>query len=166
MAQGDLIVFNAFLDYLRDKDVDLEGGTWAAVLLSDPITALLATETDPALNVSTNVNEVSAAGGYSANGIALTLDNALVGSVFTMKLNTTTHSGGTITWTAQAGSPTNIKTLAVVDLAATSPVDAAVAYADMTADGGVTPVSLVAGNIAYTFGTDGTPGDILTVTRT
>ncbi len=165
MAQGDLIVFNAFLDYLRDKDVDLEGGTWAAVLLTEPVTTLLVTQAAPAL-AGTNLTEVAAGGGYSANGIALTLNNALVGAVFTMKLDTgAPHPGGKITWTAAAGSPTNIKTLAVVDLAATSPVDAAVCYADMTADGGVTPVSLVAGNVAYTFGTDGTAGDILTVTR-
>lgn len=163
MSQGSIVVFDAWNDYLRDGDIDLEGGTWAAVLLSDPITALLRNETNPALG-STNMNEVAAAGGYSANGIALTLDNAIVAGVLTMKLNTTTHSGGAISWTAQAGSPTNIKTLGIVDLAATSPIDAAVCFFDMTADGGTTPISLVAGNIGFTFGTGGTPGDILTST--
>lgn len=163
MAQGSIVVFDALAGYLRDKDIDLAGGTWAAVLLTDPITALLAGETNPALG-STNMNEVVAGGGYSANGIALTLDNGDSGGVVTMRLNTTTHTDGKITWTAAAGSPTNIKSMGIVDLAGTTPADAAVCYFDMTADGGTTAISLVAGNITFTFGTGGAAGDILTIT--
>lgn len=163
MAQGDITVFDALAGYLRDKDIDFASVTWAAVLLTDPITALLRTETNPALG-STNMNEVTPGGGYSANGIALTMDNTDTGGVVTLKLNTTTHVSGKITWVASASSPTDIKTLGIVDLAATTPADAAVCAYDMTADGGTTAISLVAGDISFTFGTGGVAGAIFTIT--
>ena len=163
MAQGTTEAFEALAGYLRDKDVDIAGGTWKCALLSDPITALLDSETTPALG-STNCNEVTAGGGYTAKGIALTLDNTDAGGVVTMKLNTTTHADGKITWTAAAGSPTDIKSALIYDDAATTPADAAAWFADLTADGGTTPISLVAGNVSITFGSGGNPGEILQMT--
>ena len=163
MTQGTAEAFEAFSGYLRDKDVDIAGGTWKVALLTDPITALVDSETNPALG-STNCTEVSAGGGYTAKGIALTLDNSDSGGVVTMKLNTTTHTGGKITWTAAAGSPVNIKSAIVYDDAATSPTDAAVWFADLTVDGGTTAISLVGADVEITFGSGAAAGDIMTIT--
>ena len=162
MAQGATEVFEALAGYLRDKDIDLASGTWKCALLSDPITALVDSETAPALG-STNCNEVSAGGGYSAGGIALTMANTDTGGVVALKLNTGTHADGKISWTSGASSPTNIKSALVFDDAATTPVDAAAVFIDMTVDGGVTPISLVLANISITFGSGGNAGEIFKI---
>jgi hypothetical protein len=162
MAKGDLLVFDATPGYLRDKDVDIAGGAWKCALISDSVTSLLVSETNPALG-STNINEVTAGGGYTAGGIALTLDNSDSGGVVTMKLNTTTHASGKISWTKTAGSPTNIKTAAIYDDNATTPANAAICYIDLTEDGGATAIDLSARDIEVTFGTGGSAGDILKI---
>lgn len=160
MAQGAAEVFEAFAGYLRDKDVDIAGGTWKCALLTDPITSLLDSETNPALG-STNCTEVSG-GSYAA--IALTMDNTDAGGVVTLKLNTTTHAAGKITFPQDASGPTDIKSAIVYDDAATSPVDAAIVFIDMTADGGTTPISLIADDVSITFAHGGVTGAITTVT--
>ncbi len=161
MARGSLLVFDATPGYLRDKDIDIAGGTWKCALISNSVASLLVSETDPAIG-STNITQVTNGGGYS-NGIALTLDNSDSGGTVTMKLNTTTHTDGKISWTSSVGSPTNIKTAVVYDDAATTPTDAAICYIDMTEDGGTTAVDLASVDIDITFGTDATDGDILTI---
>jgi len=166
MAQGSHTVFHATAGYLRDKDVDIAGGTWKAALLTNPITSLLNSETNPALG-STNATEVTQGGGYTTKGIALTMANTDTGGVVTLKLNTSTHPSGKITWTSSAsGDPDDIKSMIVYDDAATSPTDAAVIFFDMTADGGTTAISLLAGDVSFTFGSGGVAGAILTVTVT
>ncbi len=161
MAKGSLLVFDATPGYLRDKDIDLAGGTWKCALISNSIASLLVSETNPALG-STNITQVSNGGGYS-DGIALTLDNSDSGGVVTMKLNTSTHTDGKISWTKAASSPEDIKTAVVYDDAATTPANAAVCYIDLTEDGGTTAVSLVAVDLDITFGSDTTAGNILTI---
>ena len=163
MAAGDAEVFEAFAGYLRDKDVDIAGGTWKVALVTEPITTLVDSQAAPAL-AGTNVTEVTAGGGYTAKGIALTMANTDTGGVVTLKLNTGTHTDGKITWTAQAGSPTDIKTAVVFDDAATSPVDACIAFIDMTPDGGTSPISLVAGDVTITFNHGSVTGAITTIT--
>jgi len=161
MARGSLLVFDATPGYLRDKDIDIAGGTWKCALISNSVASLLVSETNPAL-ASTNITQVTNGGGYT-DGIALTLDNSDSDGTVTMKLNTTTHTDGKISWTKAAGSPTNIKTAVVYDDAATTPANAAICYIDMTEDGGTTAVNLVSVDIDITFGTDATAGDILTI---
>ncbi len=162
MAKGSLLVFDATSGYLRDKDVDIEGSSWKCALISNSIASLLVSETNPALG-STNITQVSNGGGYTTGGIALTLDNSDSGGTVTMKLNTSTHTDGKISWSKAASSPTNIKTAVVYDDSAGTPIDAAICYIDMTEDGGTTAVNLVSVDIDITFGTDATDGDILTI---
>jgi hypothetical protein len=162
MAKGTLLVFDATPGYLRDKDVDIASGSWKCALISDPVTSLLVSETGPALG-STNINEVTAGGAYTAGGQALTLNNSDSGGVVTMKLNTTTHTGGKISWARTAGSPTNIKSAVIYDDNATTPVNAAICYIDLTEDGGTTAIDLSARDIEITFGTGGSAGDILNI---
>ena len=161
MARGSLLVFDATPGYLRDKAIDIAGGTWKCALISNSVASLLVSETNPAL-ASTNIAQVTNGGGYT-DGIALTLDNSDSGGTVTMKLNTSTHTGGKISWTKAVDSPTNIKTAIVYDDAASSPENAAICYIDMTEDGGTTAVNLDSVDIDITFGTDATAGDILTI---
>ncbi len=161
MARGSLLVFDATPGYLRDKDIDIAGGSWKCALISNSVASLLVSETNPAIG-STNITQVTNGGGYT-DGIALTLDNSDSGGTVTMKLNTTTHSGGKISWTKAASSPTNIKTAVVYDDSASTPGDAAICYIDMTEDGGTTAVDLASVDIDITFGTDTVAGNILTI---
>lgn len=161
MAKGTQKVFHAFIGYIENQQI-LFSHQWAVALLTNPVTSLLPTETNPALG-STNCTEVSAGGNYPAGGINLTLNNSLTGGVRTMKLNTSIHAGGKITIAADPAGPTNAKTALVYDKDATSPVDAAAAYIDLTEDNGVTAVDNTAVQIEITFGTGGVLGDILKV---
>lgn len=162
MAQGDAEVFEALAGYLRDKDINIAGANWKCALLTNSVATLLDSETNPALG-STNCTEVSNGGGYT-DGIALTMDNTDTGGVVTLKLNTTSHPTGKITWSGGAGGPTNIKSAIIYDDAATTPVDAAVCFIDVTTDGGTTAVSLVADDVSITFANGAVTGAILTVT--
>lgn len=161
MAKGDLLIFDQFLQYYRGV-FDLDTDQWAMALLTDPVTSLLVSETDPALG-SSNCNECSAGGNYPAGGINLTLNNSETGGVHTMKLNTSIHSGGLITIDQDASNPTNAKTALIYSKPATSPADAAACYIDLTEDGGSTAVDLTARPLEVTLGIDGTFGDILKV---
>ncbi len=152
MAQGTAKIFLKTLDYIREKTVDLDAGTWQIMFCTDPITALLVGETTPKRN-SGNITEVSAGGGYSAKGIALTMDISESAGLYTFKVNTTTHTDGKISWTKQAGSPTNIKSAVLFDDAATN--DECIAFWDMTTNGGTTPLSLVAVSIDLHLGNAG-----------
>jgi len=166
MAQGAAALFDALPGYLRANSVSIPavaGGNWKVALCSDPITALLVSELSPALNISTNINEVSGSG-YTAKGIALTLLNTDTGGKVTFKLDTGTHTGGKITWSKTAGGPTNIKSAVVFDEDSTT--DLAVCFVDMTADSGTTPASMVAADVSITFTDGGVAGAVFTVERT
>lgn len=161
MAKGTLKVFDALIGYIEDQDIQWSD-SFALALLSNPITSLLVTETNPALG-STNCTEVAAGGNYTAGGVDLTLDNSLSGGVRTVKLNTTTHPSGLITISQDPAGPTNVKTALFYDKDATTPVDAAVAYIDLTENGGITAINNGGQDIEITFDGGGTPGVILTV---
>lgn len=163
MAKGTLKVFHAVNDYIEDQDIQWDVDQFAMAILSDSIVDLLPTETNPALG-STNCNEVSAGGNYAAGGVNLTLDNTDSGGVRTIKLNTTTHPSGLVTVLNDPANPTNAKTALVYDKDATTPTDAAVAYVDLTEDGGTTAVDMTGVDLEVTFGTGGNPGEILKFT--
>lgn len=162
MAKGTQKIFDAFIGYIEDQDVAY-ADQWALALLSDPITALLVTETNPALG-STNCNEVSAGGNYPAGGINLTLANTLSGGIRTMKVDTGIHAGGVIEIASDPAGPTNCKTALIYDKDATTPADAAAAYIDLTEDGGTTAVDNSAVTIQVAIGVaDAEAGTILKV---
>ncbi len=152
MAQGTAKIFLKTRDYISEKTVDIDAGTWQMMLCSDPITALLVGETTPKRNAG-NITEVSAGGGYSAGGIVLTLAITETGGLYTFKVNTTTHTDGKLSWTKQAGSPTDIKSAVLFDNAASN--DECIAFWDMTTNGGTTPLSLVAVSIDLHLGNSG-----------
>ncbi len=143
MAQGTFKLFNKFQNYVRGGIVDINGGAWRIILCSDSIADLTVTEVNPARG-STNITDFSTGGGYTTKGIALTTANTDVTSTFTFGVDTGTHADGIIAWSKAASSPTDIKSAVLYDDNATSPVDAAIGFWDMTEDGGTTALSLVA----------------------
>ncbi len=143
MAQGTFKLFNKFQNYVHSGVVSLNAGTWKIILCSNSVADLTVTETNPAIN-STNITEVSKTGGYSGGGVAVDPANTDSAGTFTFISNVT---DGIISWSKAASSPTNIKSAVLIDDAATSPVDAAIGFWDMTEDGGTTAISLVSVDI-------------------
>ena len=74
MATGDVQVFNAFAESIADGRIDLDTDTLKLAIIDSVITPTAADAT-PAWDVTSGVdydgNEVSTAGGYTANGETL-----------------------------------------------------------------------------------------------
>ena len=137
MAQGDVTKFEELSLQIADGTFDMDNDSFSLKLIT---TLPTAAQTTPNLS---DFTEVTAGGGYTTGGIALT--------------TTWTESGGTATfdsstnpsWTAAASSPTNIIAGLIVNGS-----DNAVAFVDLTTDGS-TPISLVDGNITVTWNASG-----------
>lgn len=169
MAKGSLRVFNRTVGYDAEQQIRwLASGSFRCALISDGVDVLLDTETLPGLD-SGNINQVAAGGGYTNLGIILsTIENEAdteTTGIFTFRLNTAVHTDGKISWTQQAGSPTNIKTAVVYDNdTGATPSRPCLCYIDLTEDGGTTAVNLEAADIDITFGQGGNPGEIMKFT--
>ncbi len=142
MAQGDFTLFEEFADYIGDGSHDLDGDTFSLILITTLPTAAQATP-DRA-----DFTEVTAGGGYTAGGIALTTTYTEAGGVATFDSSTNPS------WTASAGSPTNIVAGLLVNDTHVGTNDA-IGYIDLTTDAGTTPISLVAGDITVTWNASG-----------
>ena len=143
MAQGDLLTFDEFKLNIGDGSHDLGSDTFAIILITT-LPTVGATTPDRA-----DFTEVSAGGGYSTGGITLT------GVTWNEAAGTATFDSSLlVAWTAAAGSPTDIVAGLLVNNTHAGTNDA-IAFIDMTTDGGSTPISLVAGNISITFNASG-----------
>jgi len=142
MAQGTLSVFNEAKQNIGNNLLDLSNATDFKCMLITTLPTVAALTPD-----SADFIEVTAGGGYTAGGVALNV--------------TWVESAGTVTfdssvnpsWTASAGSPTNI--VAALIYSTTAVGEDALAFIDLTTDGGTTPISLVAGDITITFNASG-----------
>lgn len=142
MAQGDLVLFEEFRKTIGDGSHDLDGDTFALIM----ITALpTAADTTPD---RADYTEVTNGGGYTTGGIALT-------TTFVEAAGTATFDSSTNpSWTAAAGSPTNIVAGLLVNNTHVGTADA-IGFVDLTVDAGSTPISLVAGDITVTWNASG-----------
>jgi hypothetical protein len=143
MAQGDLLTFEEFRKNIGDGSHDMDNDTFSVILIT----------TLPVLGQASpdrvDYTEVTAGGGYSTGGIALT------GVTWTEAAGVATFDSSLApTWTAAAGSPTNIVAALIVNDTHAGTNDA-IAFIDMTVDAGTTPISLVAGNVSITFNASG-----------
>lgn len=143
MAQGDFTLFEEFAKTIGDGTFDMDSDTFSLKLITTLPTAATATPT------LSDFTEVSAGGGYTTGGIALTTTYTEAAGVATFDSSTNPS------WTAAAGSPTNIVAGLIVNGS-----DDALGYVDMTTDSGSTAISLVAGDITVTWNASG----IFTVT--
>ena len=143
MAQGDLLTFDEFRLNIGNGSFDMGSDTWAIILITTLPTVGAATP-DRA-----DFTECSAGGGYSTGGITLT------GVTWTEAAGVATFDSSLlVAWTAAASSPTDIVAGLVVNNTHSGTNDA-IAFIDMTTDGGSTPISLVAGNVSIAFNASG-----------
>lgn len=143
MTQGTLLTFEEFSKNIGDGSNDLDSDTFSIILITT-LPVIGATSPDRA-----DFTEVTAGGGYSTGGITLT------GVTWTESAGVATFDSSLlVAWIAAAGSPTNIVAALLVNDTHAGTNDA-IAFIDMTTDGGSTPISLVAGNISITFNASG-----------
>lgn len=141
MAQGSVVVFNESKENL----VNLAIGTSFKMMLITTLPAAADLTPD-----SSDYTEVTAGGGYTAGGeiVTLTVSEAT---------GTVTVDCSDVLWTsAGSGDPANIVSGLIYDTVIGT--EDALAFIDLTVDGGTTPVSLLAGNIAVNF-----PNDLYTL---
>lgn len=151
MAQGTLTTFEEFRKNIGDGSHNLSSDTFK-IMLIDNTTVPTAADVTPD---SADYTEVSGGTSYVAGGATLTTTYTEVGGVATFK-----HTGGTITWAKDAAGPTNIYYAIIYNATHTGTNDA-IAFIDLTADGGVTPISLQSSTINIDLG--GGTGNIFTL---
>lgn len=147
MAQGDLLLFNEFSKDSLEAIHDLTtGGNTVKVALITTLPVI--TQTTPTLG---DFTEVSGAG-YTAGGETIsTNQDVTVVSGPQYKYDSSDNPS----WNQNGSGPTNVVAGVIYnDTDATGP-DKALGFVDMTVDGGVTPVSLQAGNISITWNASG-----------
>jgi len=144
MARGDLTVFNEFSDYIGDGSHDLDGDSFKVMLITNGVVPSATTASPD----SSDFTEVTGTG-YTAGGEALT-------TTYTHAAGTTTFdaTNDPITWTQNGAGPTNIY-YAIIYNTTHAGINDAVAFIDMTSDGGTTPISLQDGDISITFHANG-----------
>ncbi len=143
MAQGDLVVFEEFVQDLCGGVFNLQtgGDTIKIALITDAVTAIAATAT-PRL---ADFTQVTGGNGYTTGGETLgNIVGAEAGGVFTFD-DTGTPSAS---WTQNGSGPTDI--FQAIIYSSTAAADQAIAFVDMTADSGTTPISLQDGDITWT----------------
>ncbi len=142
MAQGDLLLFNEFsLAALSGVHNLASGGDTITVALIDSLPVI--TQTTPTLSDFTEVVGT----GYSAIAINAGQSLAVVSGPQYQYDSSTNPS-----WTQNGAGPTDIVAGLIYNASAS---DQCIGFVDMTTDGGVTPVSLVAGNVSITWNASG-----------
>lgn len=141
MAQGTLKVFEEFALFIGDGAHDLNSDSFKAALIT---TLPVDTQTTPDLADFTEVT----GGNYTAGGEALTTTYTEAAGVATF------DSSANPSWTQSGTGPTDIKAALIYNTTHAGTNDA-VAFIDMTTDGGTTPISLQDGDISITFNASG-----------
>jgi len=155
MAQGTLALFHEFAESVGDGRIDLDTATFKIAFVTLQVggtPSIAKTDAVPCWGAGGTTNlstsEVSAGGGYTTGGEALT-------SV-TWQQDTpgvATFDAADVTWTSSAsGDPATIKTAVIYSDTATN--KDCVGFIDMTADG-TTAISLLSGDITVAFGANG-----------
>ena len=151
MAQGTLITFEELRKNILNGTHNFASDSFKIMLVDNTVvpTAGLATPD------SGDFTEVSGAG-YTAGGEPLT-----IGINYSAGTATINHSGGAITWTKTAGGPTNIYYAIIYNTTYAGTNGDAIAFIDMTTDGGITPLDLSTSDITINLG--GGTGDIYSI---
>lgn len=144
MAQGDLLMFNEYsLQTMSGQHNQAAAGNVFKVALITTLPVI--TQTTPTLGDFTEVVGT----GYTAGGIDIQTGQSLtVVSGPTYKYDSSVNPA----WSQNGSGPTDI-VAGLIYNSTTS--DRAIAFVDMTVDGGSTPVSLVAGNVSITWNASG-----------
>lgn len=141
MAQGTVTIFDEAKLAMLNGSLDVSDATdWSVILITTLPTASQATPDTADFTECTN------GGGYTTGGIDLA--TVLTEAAGTVKYDDTVNPS----WTAAAGSPTDIVAALIVSETLTPN---ALGFVDLTTDGGTTAVSLVAGDVTITWHADG-----------
>ena len=147
MALGTLTLFEEFSKYLANGDHDMDGDGFKVMLITNGVVATAADLTPD----SADYTEVSGGTSYTAGGEALTTPNlAEVGGVTTFD----DTGAASVSWVQDASGPSTIYQAILYNTTHAGTNDA-IAFIDMTTDGGTTPADLKAGDITITWGASG-----------
>lgn len=142
MAQGTLTLFEEYSKTIGDGSHSLGTDSFKVMLITEAVgTGITAADATPD---SSDYTEVSGTG-YTAGGEAITLTWTETGGTSTLAVS----SGNTV-WSYNAAGPTNIKTALIYNTSHAGTNDA-IAFIDMTDDGGTTPISLQDGDITIAW---------------
>ena len=144
MSQGTLLTFEEFAKYIGDTSHDLSNDSFFVMLVDNTLVPTVALSSPD----SSDFTEVSGPG-YSANGISLTTTWTEVGGVSSFKV-----TNSPISWVQNASGPTNVYYAIIYNFSHSGSTDA-VGFIDMTADGGITPLSLQNADIVINFNANG-----------
>lgn len=144
MAQGDFTLFNEFSQQLLIGEHDLNATDTIKLALITNAVVPTASTTTPTLSDFTQVTGTN----YTAGGATVTTPVVSVVSGSTYKFD-----GDNVSWTQNAGGPTNIYYGILYN--DTQAADMAIGFIDMTTDSGTTPISLAAGNISVNWNASG-----------
>jgi len=140
MAQGSLVVFEEFRLFIGDKSHDLDADAFKIALITTLPTAAAAT---PDLADFTEVSGTN----YTAGGETSAATYVEAAGVATFDM-------ADVSWTQSGSGPTDIKAALIYNTTHVGTNDA-VAFIDMTTDGGTTPISLVDGDISIAINAAG-----------
>lgn len=147
MAQGDVHIYEKFLERLGDAQINLSSAVVKCALTTSAggVPGGGVTASNPGWDVSftqdLSANEVTAGGGYAADGVAIDGTDP-----WTLTTNKGVYTGDNAAWTSSgSGDPTNIGYGVFYVADATATLRYAIGYVEVW--DGVTPVSLLAGNV-------------------
>ena len=146
MAQGDFTLFNELSTQLLEGVHDLNATDTVKVALINNTTVPTASTATPVLGDFTEVTGTN----YTAGGETIT--SAAVSLVSGSQYK---FDGDNVSWTQNAGGPTDIYYAVIYNDTDTGGPDTAIGFIDMTTDGGTTPISLAAGNISINWNASG-----------
>lgn len=144
MAQGTLTTFEEFNLYIGQNVHELGVDSFSVILIDNTLVPI-ASQASPDSALYT---EIANGNGYTTGGIALTTTWTEIGGLASFKV---TNSPST--WTINASGPENIYYALIINTSATA--TDAVAFIDMTIDGGTTPVSLRDADVVINFDANG-----------
>jgi len=163
MAQGDVTIYEKFLERLGDGEINLSTAVVKCILTSDTTGALPgggAGATDPRYGAggtqNVGLNEVTQGGGYTTAGVAIDGTDPWANNAGTME-----YTGQNAAWTSSAsGDPTNCNYgVFYVDNGGTT--DYAIGYVQVY--DGATSVSLLAGDVTIKWNGGATEGIVFTL---
>lgn len=141
MAQGTLTLFEEFSLNIGNGDHDLDGDSFRVALVTNAVVPTA----DLASPDFSDFTEVSTGNGYTTPGEAITCTWTEVGGTATFQV-----TSGATSWTQNGAGPTNIY-YAIIYNTTHAGTNDAIAFIDMTADAGTTPISLQDGDITITW---------------
>ena len=151
MALGDFVLFEEFALNIGNGDHDMDADAFKVMLIDNTLAATAADLTPD----SADYTEVTGPG-YTAGGEALTTPAwTEIGGV--AKFDDSGAAG--VSWTQNGAGPADIYQAILYNTSHVGTNDA-IGFIDMTTDAGVTPASLIAGDITITWHASG----IFTVT--